>query len=224
MPMYPFCAWRQDARRDVRVCFMREFMKMFGIGGERKGRSEDPEGCSHVFVSYPRCTGDAPSGACVHMCACIECVCLRRHQILPHNFRIFHWHTQSKPRTCANSFTDDRYSLARENKRKRTGSRILGGFLLCMVRRYNACEGYTRELRARGLSWIIEILVQGVVSCQASDSLLNEIYLLIISIFWSVAKVLSISSCTAVCVVCENDTNNKLQLRSFRLISYLFFA
>lgn len=150
---------------------------------ERKGRSEDPEGCSHVFVSYPRCTGDVPSGTCVHMCACVECVCLHRHQILPHNFGIFHWHTQSKPRTCANSFTDDRYSLARENKRKRTGGRVLGGFLLCMVRRYNACEGYTRELRARGSSWIIEILVQGVVSCQVSDSLLDEIYLLIISIF-----------------------------------------
>lgn len=32
-------------------------------------------------------------------------------------------------RTCANSFTDDRYSLAGENKRKRTEAQSSGGFL-----------------------------------------------------------------------------------------------
>lgn len=113
-----------------------------------------------------------------YVCVCRVRVCLRRCQILPHNFGIFHWYTQSKPRTCANSFTDDRYSLARENKRKRTGGRVLGGFLLCMVRRYNACEGYTRELRARGSS------MNNWDSCTGRrfvssfrNSLLDEIYI-----------------------------------------------
>jgi len=58
-----------------RVCFMREFMKMFAAGsGGGEGRSEDPWRCPRIFVSCPpHCTGDAPSGttplrACARVC------------------------------------------------------------------------------------------------------------------------------------------------------------
>lgn len=71
---------------------------------ERRKRQEEvkiPRGCSRVSVSFPRCTGDAPSRTPACTCACIcVCVyvCLCRRQILPHNFGIFHC-AQSEPQT-----------------------------------------------------------------------------------------------------------------------------
>lgn len=95
---------------------------------------------------------------------------------------------QSKPRTCANSFTDDRYSLAGENKRKRMEDK--SSPRVCMVWRYSACEGYTLKSWARGSSWIIEILAQGVVSCQCSrDCSLAKSIPLAVSIFSSIITI-----------------------------------
>lgn len=133
---------------------------MFNGEKEGGGRSEDPKGSS-----YPPAIAQVTLRS-VYVYVYRVCVYVgaRYYRIILGYFT----GAQNKPRTCANSFTDDRYSLAGENKRKRMGDRVLRGFLLCMVWRYNACEGHTLESWARGSSWIIEILAQGVVSRQSS--------------------------------------------------------
>lgn len=191
-------------------------------GGERKGRSEDPEGCSHIFVSYPRCTGDAPSGACVRICACVLCLCVcvyvaaRYYRIILGYFTGTRKASLGRARIASQTIVIRSRERTKGNEREAESSE---GFCFAW---------YDDITRVKGTpeSWE-RIVMNNWDSCTGRrfassfrDSLL-EIYLLIISVFWSVAKVLSIEYHRVL-----PWRRDRLQLRSFKLISYqyIFFA
>lgn len=99
---------------------------MFATGGEETGGKaaarEIPKGVlCRIRLSVPFLAGDA---AMVHPSGGRVCRC----QILPHNFRIFHWRAGFRADDVrANSFTRDRYKTAARTKEMAVPSGELGG-------------------------------------------------------------------------------------------------